>query len=204
MPSELIPSLSINQCLCQRGAQCINFNQSINQCLEQIIHCRLRLEMSDLSFDLFNRHLTDNHPLWPSVRNCRTLFFCPNYHHIRIDTIMQIEDNYSDIQTLLFGNQSIGTNQNELIFKNVQKFIRRTTQTPTNIYKVSVVMKMKLTSMLPLLRMKLVRTPPPPHMHTHAYVRTRVCVYAHTQTGTRTGTNRLFQVTECRNSSGVV
>ena len=27
---------------------------------EQIIHCRLRLEMSDLNLDLFSRHLTDN------------------------------------------------------------------------------------------------------------------------------------------------
>ena len=27
---------------------------------EQIIHCRLRIEMSDLNFDLFSRHLTDN------------------------------------------------------------------------------------------------------------------------------------------------
>ena len=29
---------------------------------------------------------------------------------------MQIEDNYLDIQILLFGNRSLGTHQNEFIF----------------------------------------------------------------------------------------
>ena len=29
---------------------------------------------------------------------------------------MQIEDNYLDIQILFFGNQSLGTHQNEFIF----------------------------------------------------------------------------------------
>ena len=33
---------------------------------EQIIYCRLRLEMSDLNFDLFSRHLIDN-PTCPVV-----------------------------------------------------------------------------------------------------------------------------------------
>ena len=57
-------------------------------------------------------------------QNC--LLFCPNCHRIRRDTIMQIQDNYLDIQTLLFGNQSLRTHQNEFICKKVNEFIRRT------------------------------------------------------------------------------
>ena len=96
---------------------------------QQIIHCRLRLQMSDLNFDLFNRHLTENqscacgHPFETAEH---FLLLCPNYHDIRRDTLMPIEDNYLDIQILLFGNRSLGTHQNEFIFKKVHEFIRRT------------------------------------------------------------------------------
>ena len=73
--------------------------------MEQMIHCRLRLEMSDLDFDPFNRHLTENqscacgHPFEPAEQ---FLLLCPNCHHIRKDTTIQIEDNYLDNQTSLF------------------------------------------------------------------------------------------------------
>ena len=65
-----------------------------------------------------------------------------------------------------------------------------TNHTHTNIYKVSVVMKMKLTSMLPLSRLKLVHNTPPPPPHARTHTRMCICVYTHTQTGARTGTNR--------------
>ena len=97
--------------------------------MEQIIHCRLRLQMSQLNFDLFNRHLTENqscacgHPFETAEHY---LLLCPNYHDIRRDTLMQIEDSYLDIQMLLFDNQSLGSHQNEFIFKKVHEFIRRT------------------------------------------------------------------------------
>ena len=91
-----------------------------DQRMEQIIHCRLRLQISDLNFDLFNRHLTEN-------QSCayghqfetaeHFLLLCPHYHDIRRNTLMQIEDNYLDIQILLFGNRSLGTHQKESIFK---------------------------------------------------------------------------------------
>ena len=99
------------------------------QRMEQIIHCRLRLEMSDLHFDLFNRHLTVNqscacsHPFETAEH---FLLLCPNYHDIRRDTFIQIEDNYLHIQILLFGNQSHGTHQNEFIFKKGHECIQRT------------------------------------------------------------------------------
>ena len=92
---------------------------------EQIIHCRLRLEMSGLNFDLFSRHLTDNpscacgHPFETAEH---FLLFCPNYQNERINSIRHLEDNnYIDIHTLLFGDQSLGPRVNETIFENVQE-----------------------------------------------------------------------------------
>ena len=91
---------------------------------EQIIHCRLRLEMSDLNFDLFSRHLIDNpscacgHPFETAEH---FLLFCPNYQNERIDTIRHLENNYIDIHTLLFGDLSLGPRVNETVFENVQE-----------------------------------------------------------------------------------
>ena len=96
---------------------------------EQIIHCRLRVEMSDLNFDLFSRHLTDNpscacgHPFETAEH---FLLFCPNYQNERINTIRHLGNNYIDIHTLLFGDQSLGPLVNETVFENVQKYIRQT------------------------------------------------------------------------------
>ena len=39
---------------------------------------------------------------------------------------MQIEDNYLDIETLLFGNQSLGRPLKRIQVKKVHEFIRRT------------------------------------------------------------------------------
>ena len=96
---------------------------------EQIIHCRLRVEMSDLNFDLFSRHLTDNpscacgHPFETAEH---ILLFCLNYQNERINTIRHLGNNYIDIHTLLFGDQSLGPLVNETVFENVQKYIRQT------------------------------------------------------------------------------
>ena len=95
---------------------------------EQIIHRRLRLEMSDLNFDLFSRHLTDNpscacgHPLETAEH---FLLFCPNYQNERMNTIRNLKDNYIHIHTLLFGDQSLGPRVNETVFENVQEYIRQ-------------------------------------------------------------------------------
>ena len=96
---------------------------------EHIIHCRLRVEMSDLNFDLFSRHLTDNsscacgHPFETAEH---ILLFCLNYQNERINTIRHLGNNYIDIHTLLFGDQSLGPLVNETVFENVQKYIRQT------------------------------------------------------------------------------
>ena len=96
---------------------------------EQIIHCRLRLEMSDLNFDHFSRHLTDNpscacgHPFETSEH---FLLLCPNDQNERINTIRNLKENYIHIHTLLLGDQSLGPRLNETVFENVQEYIRQT------------------------------------------------------------------------------
>ena len=37
-----------------------------------------------------------------------------------------LEDNHTDIHTLLFGDQSLGPRVNETVFENVQEYIRQT------------------------------------------------------------------------------
>ena len=96
---------------------------------EQIIHCRLCLQMSNFNFVLFSRHFIEN----PSC-TCGHLFetaehfllFCPNDQNERINTIMHLQDKYLDNQTLLFGDQSLGPRANETTFKNVHDYIRVT------------------------------------------------------------------------------
>ena len=49
--------------------------------MEQIIHCRLRLQMNDLNFDLIeNQSCACGHPFETAEH---FLLLCPNYHHIR-------------------------------------------------------------------------------------------------------------------------
>ena len=96
---------------------------------EHIIYCRLRLEMSNLNFDLFSRHLIDNptcacgHPFETAEH---FLLFCLNYQNERKNTIMHLEDEHLDIHTLLFGGQSLGPRPTETVFENVQEYIRQT------------------------------------------------------------------------------
>ena len=92
----------------------------------QIIHCRLRIGMSDLNFDLLNRHLTTN----PSCRcgyaveTARHFFLeCPLYDSIRTNTLSLIPPHLFTINLILHGSNSLSINENSLIFSLVQKFI---------------------------------------------------------------------------------
>ena len=112
----------------------MNDNNVPNYCYldkktELCIHCRLRLEMSDLNFDLLSRHLPDT-PLCACGHLFETaehfLLLCPNYQNERLDTIRHVEDNYTEIHILLFGDQSLGPRVKETVFENVQGYIRQT------------------------------------------------------------------------------
>jgi hypothetical protein len=95
---------------------------------DQIIHCRLRLKMSDLNNDLFNRHLIEHHSC--SCGNpCETaehyLLQCNNYLDIRNRTIHRLPENFINISTLLFGNSILQKDDNFVIFAAVHEFIQQ-------------------------------------------------------------------------------
>jgi hypothetical protein len=96
---------------------------------EQIIHCRLRLEMSELNYDLFNRHLL-NHS------NClcghtqedaeHYLLHCPNYLVTRRLTIFTLPPHSINAHALLHGNPDVSLKDNDMIFAVVHDFIKQT------------------------------------------------------------------------------
>ena len=59
---------------------------------EQVKHCRLRLAISDLNYDLF--------------RSEHFLLHCPLYNSIRNKTFNKLDENERNINTLLFGTTS--------------------------------------------------------------------------------------------------
>ena len=81
----------------------------------QIIHCRLH---RDLNFDLVTGHHTDN-PLCACCHSFETAkrfwLFCPNYQTGRKNTIMNLQDDYLNTDTLLIGNQSFASHANDSI-----------------------------------------------------------------------------------------
>ena len=92
----------------------------------QIIHCRLRLNMSDLNFDLFTRHLTDN-PSCACGHRQETaehyLLYCSNHLFSRTQTILTLPTHLLETNTLLKGQQNLSIEENENVFKTVLDFI---------------------------------------------------------------------------------
>jgi len=96
---------------------------------EQIIHCRMRLGMSDLKDDMFNRHLEID-------RSCACgdasetaehyLLFCNNYNAARRQTISTLPPDWININTLLLGNSDLRCHDNNNIVISVHKFIKDT------------------------------------------------------------------------------
>ena len=77
---------------------------------EQIIHCRLRLEMSNLNYDFKKRHLTADpactcgHPYETAEQY---LLYCPKYTVIRKGTISTLHNSHTNTDTLLRGNSNL-------------------------------------------------------------------------------------------------
>ena len=102
---------------------------------EQIIHCKLRLKMSDLKFDLYKRHLSDD-------ANCRCnaeredsthyLLHCPLYTRERALTINVLPFLSQNCETLLSGNNSFSESFNSYIFLTLQDFIKLSKRFETN------------------------------------------------------------------------
>jgi hypothetical protein len=95
---------------------------------EQIIHCRLRLGMSNLNNDLFNRKLQNNR-LCVCKQDFETashyLLFCDNYSNSRHLTISTLPLSWRDTKTLLFGNSNLQLRDNIKIFVCVHDFIKQ-------------------------------------------------------------------------------
>lgn len=93
----------------------------------EIIHCKLRLEISDLNADMFKRHLTNDvfcrcgfH-----VENCEHfLFDCPLYTNVRATTIDTLPDNNNiTVLCAMYGNSDKSLAENTALFYQIQKFI---------------------------------------------------------------------------------
>ena len=92
----------------------------------QITHCKLRLGISDLKYDLLNRHLTTNSSCDRGERKetCEHYILrCPRITHVHQNTIFRLPANLLSITTLLQGDPNISNNVNSLIFTVVQDFI---------------------------------------------------------------------------------
>ena len=93
---------------------------------EQVLHCRLRLGMSDLKSDLFNRHLT-NDPVCACGSAQETaehyLLRCPLFNQARAGTISTLDPDYTHVQILLTGSPDLHIKTNILIFETVRRFI---------------------------------------------------------------------------------
>ena len=94
---------------------------------EQIIHCRLRLGMSDLNDDLFNRHISE-HKTCDCGANKENashfLIHCPIFTHTRQRTIFILPPIAINPKTLLNGNRLYSIHFNNFIFSVVHEFIK--------------------------------------------------------------------------------
>ena len=96
---------------------------------EQVNHCRLRLAISNLNYDLFRRHLLEDH-----VCSCgytaetleHFLLHCSLYDSIRNKTIKKLDENEGNINTFLFGNDQLHLETNKKYFAIVHDFLCQT------------------------------------------------------------------------------
>ena len=94
---------------------------------EQVIHCKLRLKMSDLKFDLYNRHLSDSSKCHcgAEIEDAKHyLLHCPTYDRERAVTIKVLPILSQNCDSLLFGHFSFSQSFNTYIFLTVQEFIK--------------------------------------------------------------------------------
>ena len=102
------------------------FYYSTNR-ISEIIHCKLRLEISDLNSDLFKRHLTANMScIYGSQVEDANHFLCvcPLFDRIRRTTIEQIKTYpLIDINYLTHGNFDLNLEDNKDMFEKVQEFV---------------------------------------------------------------------------------
>ena len=95
----------------------------------QVVHCRLRMGMSNLNYDLYTRHLSNDPSCacsFPNETSEHFLLHCPLYTRQRAITISSIPPHQISIQNLLHGNTLLDTETNAKIFETAQRFISLT------------------------------------------------------------------------------
>ena len=92
----------------------------------QIVHCRLRLGISNLKFGLVSRHLEEDPGCtcgYPRENAEHYLLFCPNYDTARTNTILTLQPKDILTRTLLYGDSTLTRRENEQIINKVLDFI---------------------------------------------------------------------------------
>ena len=123
----------------------------------QITHCKLRLGMSDLNYDLLNRHLTTNSSCDFGERTETSehyILHCPHFTHVCQNTIFKLPANLLNITTVLQGDPNISSNMNSLLFKAVQDVIAQSVrfaikwQTQLNSYWHKSILSLSLSLLI--------------------------------------------------------
>ena len=93
----------------------------------EIIHCRIRLEISDLNSDLFKRYLRENK--YCSCGHSKEdalhyFYYCPLFEEARRTTIHKINNFQAlSLHNLTHGDLNFSYQENKDIFDTVQEFI---------------------------------------------------------------------------------
>ena len=92
----------------------------------EIIHTRLRLEISDLKADLVKRHLAADATCtcgFPTENAKHYLFDCPLYQVARANTLLKLNNTDRTLNNILHGNTNKPLSENIAIFQLVSDFI---------------------------------------------------------------------------------
>jgi len=94
----------------------------------QIIHCKLRLHISDLNNDLVSRHVATDASCdcgFQSETVKHFLLDCPSYHEARLETIHTLPNHIINVPHLLNGDRQFSLELNRNIISTVHSFIER-------------------------------------------------------------------------------
>ena len=96
---------------------------------EQVKHCRLRLAISDLNYDLFRRHFLKTLCVHADIQQKHqsiSYYIVPFIIVLEIKTINKLDENERNINTPLFGNDQLHLETNKIIFAIVRVCLRQT------------------------------------------------------------------------------
>ena len=133
------PSLNIFKTRLNSGTKASPKYFHIGDRKENIIHCQMRNDASNLNLHLQQHHLSDR----PSCPHCNDpcespshyFMHCPLYNIHRqqlVDSFNKLNIEFT-IQTILYGSETSDYNQNVKLFRAVHSFIQRSKRFDNNI-----------------------------------------------------------------------